>query len=305
MIKNLLRILLLTAIPAAGAADLRGYPPVVAVRGGDSVALEDIAPRLLPAIAPLDAENDRQTIAGLFRAAVEQHLCLKILQRKLAAAGIAVDRRTAAAYIDRHCRPFGAEGESLKKQLMPLILNADFQLKAALHTYFERVSPGEIAVTAVEIENFYRLNQKRFLAPARVEARVIAVPKSRPAAGAQAAGASARLRQGEDFTKVAMAYDPAGSVRTLPPELFSRIKDPAPGKIYDLEDEKNYVIVQIRSCSSANYQPLAKAAPVIAEELAAAKMSRCMQKLLTAEFAAEPVRYAAGLPFLREGTARK
>ena len=191
----------------------------------------------------------------------------------------------------------------MRKQMNALILHRDFQLKAAMHTYFEKYSPGETTVSDAEIEHFYRLNQKRFLAPARVDAGVIAVSKQHPDARNRAADAAARLRQGENFDTVARIYNPEGSVKSLSPEVISQVKDPVKGRIYEVEDQQYHAVIMIRECSTVTYQPLAAAAPVIAEELAAAKMSRVMQKMLTAELAKAPVIYAADLPCMQKAAA--
>ena len=287
-------------LPGLCAAGLQGFPPIVAAWGKEVIFLNDIAPRLLPAIADLDPEKDRLKVEKLFKAAVEQQVFMKILLRELSGKGIAVDRNTALSYIDRHCRRFGADGEELKKQLSALALNRDFQFKAAMHTYFERFFPEQVAVSDGEIEQFYRLNQKRFLAPAKVNAGVIVITKTLSDARNRAADAAARLRQGEDFTAVAGEYNPEGSANVLSPELVGQVKNPVKGRIYEVEDQKHYAVILIREFDSGSYQPLAKAAPVIAEELAAARMSRAMQRLLTAEVAKQPVKYSGNLPLFRK-----
>lgn len=280
------------AVAPAAAAMLAQLPEVIARRGGDAVLRSEVGPALLAEPARRRFEEHPEELLPTVRRLAEQKIAMKILLDKLRERGIAVDDANAKRYLERHTRRFGATpaAANLRRQLEELAATPQFQLKAALHRYFEETAPREVAVGDLEIEQAYRLDQKRFLKPPRIDCGVIAIRRDRGDAEAVVRSAVARLRQGEDFVRVAAEVDPEGAGGALPPpEKVARL---AEGEVAVFREEERILVVMLRRRTPASYIPLAEVAPLLEEELSAALVSRAMERLLAAELAAEPIRFA-------------
>ena len=177
-------------------------PEIVASRGEETVRRAEIEPALRaePLASHLVLHPD-ETLPTVRRLA-EQKLGMKILLSLLRARKIPVDAETAQRYIERHTRRFGAlpSAQRLRVQLEALAGTPQFQLKAALHRYFEETVPRAVEVTDLELERAYRFDQKRFLQPPKLDCGVIAVRRDRGNADEIAGSAAARLRQGAEIT---------------------------------------------------------------------------------------------------------
>ena len=274
------------------AAAIDRLPEVIARRGGDVVLRTELEPALQaePLAAHLAAQPDE--MLPTVRRLAEQKIGMKILLARLRGRGIAVDAETARSYIDRHTRRFGVTpaAQRLRRQLESLAASPSFQLKAALHRYFEETVPKAVEVSDQELERIYRLDQKRFMLAPRVDCGVIALRRDRKDAERTAENVAARLRQGEAFERVAAEVDPEGAGGVIPPP--EKIAGLAEGDVVIIPGAEMIQVVMLRKRIPAAFVPFADVAPFLAEELAAARVGRAMEELLTAELAAEPIRFA-------------
>ena len=280
---------------AVFAAALARLPEVIARRGEYAVRRAELEPALRaePSHTHLTAHPDE--LVPTVRRLAEQKIGIEILRSLLQKRGIAADAGNARRYIDRHTRRFGGTpaAQRLRTQLEELVASPQFQFKAALHRYFEETAPRAVEVTDQEIERAYRLDQKRFLQPSRVDCGVISVRRGRKDAEAVAETAAARLRQGEAFERVAAEIDQEGAGNAVPP--LEKIAKLAEGAVVVIPEAEAIRVVMLRRRIPASYIPLAEAAPFLAEELSAARVSRAMEQRLAAELAAEPIRFAPEL----------
>jgi len=283
-------LLLLAA--AAFAAPPFQLPEIVASRGEETVRRAEIEPALQaePLASHLVLHPD-ETLPTVRRLA-EQKIGMKILYALLRARKIPVNEETARRYIERHTRRFGAlpAAQRLRTQLEELAAAPQFQLKAALHRYFEETLPRAVEVTDLELERAYRFDQKRFLQPPKLDCGVIAIRRDCGNADETAGSVAARLRQGESFERVAAEVDPAGAGNAVPP--LEKLAKLAEGEVILVPEKEAILVVMLRRRTPARYLPFAEVAPFLAEELSAARVSRAMEQLLAAELAAEPIRFA-------------
>jgi hypothetical protein len=241
------------------------------------------------------AAESEEKLADVIHQIAEQQMFLQILQDALKRAGIEINEKNTHKYIDQRCRRFvpSQSGAELRTQLQKLSEDDNFKLKAALYIFFSEIAPPQmIEVSDIEIEEFYRANQQRFIEGGKIDLSFINIPKKDTFAAGRCAEAMARLRQGEKFESVAAEFDPEAThdgEGAIP--SAAEISAIPTGECRVFENEKNFTIVAVRSRTKASYKPLADAAPFIAEELGAAKLSLLMQKFIAAEIAEDNVKF--------------
>lgn len=185
-------------------------PEVVATVDSVPIRRDELAAQLtLSRQAPPNA--DRAVLARLMRQAVEERIYLDIIRQLLAEQRIVPDEASALAYLKEMnaLLPRGIPGVP-PAEFARLAAEPQFQLNAALHRYFKQCYPDWVKVDDREVENAYRLDQQRFLLPEKLELGVIEVERSRDNARETIEDARARLRQGENFDRVAAEVSPDG-----------------------------------------------------------------------------------------------
>ncbi|MGF0035277.1 peptidyl-prolyl cis-trans isomerase [Victivallis vadensis] len=292
---------------AAGPFDF--LPEVVATVDSVPIRRDELAAQLtLSRQAPPNA--DRAVLARLMRQAVEERIYLDIIRQLLAEQRIVPDEASALAYLKEMnaLLPRGIPGVP-PAEFARLAAEPQFQLNAALHRYFKQCYPDWVKVDDREVENAYRLDQQRFLLPEKLELGVIEVERSRDNARETIEDARARLRQGENFDRVAVEVSPDGvksSAETVM-ELFriSGAKIPVRGVSEVLESGDRFLLLMVRERIPARFVPLKDAAPYLREQLAAAKVGRALELLLRRELARRDIRYFPDVPSGGNSVQRK
>lgn len=274
-------LLLFSVLSAAETGGIWDFlPEVVATVDGKPIRRSELAVKL-----PSGAVPDRSALIPLMRSAIETKICFMLIDELLNSAGIVPSRELALEYLKQlnSLLPRGIPGTP-PERFSQLASQPQFQLNAALHRCFARLEPERIKVAEREIETFYRLNQKSFLLPERLDLGIIQFPVSRPDAREAAEAARSRLLQGEAFDRVAREFNPdgvtldafrvTGELRNQQPELkVSGISRP-------FRVEEFWVIVKLRGRTPAAFVPLESVAPYIREQLAAAKVGRALEAYL-------------------------
>lgn len=293
---------MLTAAGAeqSGAGPFDFLPEVVATVDSVPVRRDELAAQLvLSRQIPTNAEP--AVLMRLMRQAAEEKICLDIIRQLLAEQRIVPDETSALAYLKEMnaLLPRGIPGVP-PEEFAKLAAEPQFQLNAALHRYFRQCYPDWVRVDDREVENVYRLEQQRFLLPEKLELGVIEVERSRRDAREAIEDARARLRQGENFDRVAAEISPDGvktSAETVL-ELFrlSGTKVPVRGVSEVLEAGDRFLLLMVRERIPARFVPLKDAAPYLREQLAAAKVGRALELLLRRELARRDIRYFPDVP---------
>ena len=269
-----------TGRSVAGGGVWDFLPEVVATVDGKPICRRDLSVKLPPGAVP-----DRAALIALMQSAIETKICFMLIDELLNSAGIVPSRELALEYLKElnSLLPRGIPGTPPER--FPLLASrSQFQLNAALHRCFARRDPERIKVSEQEIETFYRLNQKMFLLPERLDLGIMQFPAAPPDAREAAEAARARLLQGESFDRVAREVNPGGitldaarvtgELRNRQPEL--KVNDVSrPFRV-----EEFWVIVKLRGRTPAAFVPLESVAPYIREQLAAAKVGRALEAYL-------------------------
>ncbi|MDD3886452.1 MAG: peptidylprolyl isomerase, partial [Victivallaceae bacterium] len=218
-------------------------------------------------------------------AEVRRRACAQVLSRFLQRNGVTPSRKLALEYLTKIDKKVPAEfaGRSVAER-EKLADDPDMQLEAAWRSYVDRVAPEAVNVTDAEVEAAYRLNQRRFLLPARAQIAVIEIAKSRAGALEAARSARARLLQAENFDRVAAELSPDGvtvpTVKVL--ELYMATGPDAKTNTVSevLEDEGHYFVVKLKERGTLTFVSLEKASPLLREELAAKKRAVLLRTVL-------------------------
>lgn len=274
----LLLAVVAAAEPGGGIWDF--LPEVVATVDGRPIRRSELQVKLPPGAVP-----DRAALIALMQNAIETKICFMLIDELLNSTGIVPSRELALEYLTElnSLLPRGIPGTP-PERFPQLASRPQFQLNAALHRCFARRDPERIKVSEQEIETFYRLNQKMFLLPERLDLGIMQFPAASPGGREAAEAARARLLQGEAFDRVAREFNPdgvtldafrvTGELRNQQPELkVSGISRP-------FRVEEFWVIVKLRGRTPAAFVPLESVAPYIREQLAAAKVGRALEAYL-------------------------
>ena len=280
-------LLVCAAIPLFAAGEFDFLPETVASVNGEAITRDMVAARLRKR-GGYSAENSRAQLTAAAKSAAETEIYFYLLGRLLAVEGIVPSEKAAEkklAELER-ALPHGVPGTA-REELRKLASSENFRWNVALQQYLAKVAPEVITVNNAEIEQLYRLNQERFRLPEQYQFGVIRVLKSRPEAKELAETARARLRQGEDFDRVAAETDPDGE--PVPDaELFEILKQGDPSLPVNsvsriLENDDAYFLIKIKSKTPGRFVPLEQLTPYLRLQLASEKAGKALELLLRGE----------------------
>ena len=274
-----------TAVWAAGEFDF--LPETVASVNGEAITREMVVARMRNSGVSF-AESSRASLVAAAKSAAETEIYFYLLGRVMAVEGIVPSERAAAAKLAEleKAVPHGMPDE-VRRELRKLASSEHFRWNVALQEYLAKVAPEVIAVSPVEIEQRYRINQEQFRLPEQLQLGVIRVEKSRPEARELVESARARLLQGEDFDRVAAEVDP-GAESYPDAELLEILKQGDPSLPVNtvsrvLENEEAFFLMKIKSKTPGRFIPLEQVAPYLRMQLASEKAGRALELILRGE----------------------
>lgn len=286
-------IFLVAALSVAGEFDF--LPETVASVNGKAITREAVIARLRKD-GRIFSEENRASLPAAAKSAAETEIYFYLLGQLLATAGITPSEKAAAEKLGEfekvapHDMP-----DQFREELRKLLHSEHFLWNVALQEYFAKVAPEVIAVSPVEIEQRYRINQELFRLPEQYQFGVIRVRKSRPEAREIVEAARARLLQGEDFDRVASETDPEAEM--LPAaEIIAILKQgdsslPVNAVSRILENDDAFFLVKIKSKTPGQFIPLEQVAPYLRLQLAAEKSGRALEELLRRELRKADIRF--------------
>ena len=276
-----------SAVSLFAAGEFDFLPETVASVNGKAVTREMVIARLRKTGGGF-AESGRASLIAAAKNAAETEIYFYLLGRLMAVEGIAPSEETAAKKLEELEKAVPNDmPESVRRELRKLAVSEHFRWNVALQEYLGKVAPEVIAVSPVEVEQRYRLNQEQFRLPEQFRFGVIRVRKSRPEAREVAEAARARLLQGEDFDRVAAEVDPDGGM--LPDaEILGILKQGDPSLPVNtvsriLENDDAYFLIKIKSKTPGRFIPLEQLAPYLQLQLASEKAGRALELLLRGE----------------------
>jgi len=262
-------------------------PEIVATVDGHPIRREAVIERLRGTGA-LSPDNPPEVRKAAVRRAAENEIYFFLLGRLLATENIAPSEEAASRHLAELQRvlPRGLP-ELNRSGLMQLAASEHYRWNVALEEYLRRVAPEVIAVSDAEVEQLYRVNQQQFRLPEQFQLGVIRILKSAAGAKERAETIRARLRQGEDFDRVAAEVDPSGSYMTQANllELLKQGNPAAPeGSVSRvLEDSEAYYLVKIRSKTPGRFVPFEEIAPYLRLQLVSEKTAAALEAILRGE----------------------
>lgn len=272
-------------------------PEVVATVDGHPIYREAVIARLRDAetLSPGTTSEERKTA---MRRAAEQEIYFFLLGRLLASEKIVPSEAAAARHLAELKRLLPRGLPETRAGLMRLAASENYRWNVALQEYLERVAPDVIAVSDVEVEQCYRLNQNKFRLPVQYRFGVIRILKSVPGAKEKAEAARSRLRQGELFDRVAAEVDPEGSVLSesnLLELLRKKGATLSEGKISRvLDDSDAYYLVQVKSKTPERFIPFKEIAPYLRLQLISEKTAAALETILRGELKKAQIRFFIG-----------
>jgi len=288
--------MLLAAAEPFPAGD--ALPEIVAAVDGHPIRREAVVERLRGS-GVLSPDNPPEVRNAAVRRAAESEIYFFLLGRLLATERIVPSEEAAARRLAELQRllPRGLP-ELGRSGLMQLAASEHYRWNVALEEYLRRVAPEVIAVGDAEVELFYRLNQEQFRLPEQYQFGVIRIAKSVPGAKERAETVRARLRQGEDFDRVAAEVDPEGS-EIGAAELLDLLRrgDPAlpEGSVSRvLEEPTAYYLVKVRSKTPGHFVPFEEIAPYLRIQLVSEKTAAALAAILRGELKKAKVQYFIG-----------
>mgnify|MGYP002553939174 CR=1 FL=1 len=276
------------------AAEFDTLPAIVATVDGHAVTRDAVVARLKNS-GKLSPEGGPAAMRAAARQAAETEVYFFLLGRLLATENITPSEEAAARHLAElerllpHGLPTRESGEKAR-----IAASENYRWNVALQEFLRRAAPEVIAVSDAEIEQVYRLNQDQFRLPEQYQFGVIRIPKSRADAReaaetvrALADDIRARLRQGEDFDRVAAETNPSGA-ELSETDLLGLLKqgDPAlpAGSVSRLlENQEAYFLIKVKSKTPGRYIPLKDAAPYLRLQLRSEKTAKALETILRGE----------------------
>lgn len=269
----------LIVLPVFGI-DPNLLPEIPATVDGQPVSREEVIRRLPPDWNGLDRK--------LTLRAIQEAIYAKIIRDALSAAGERPNETTTQQALREFNTLLPSDmPKRSEEEILTLAKSPDLQLNTALHRYFMKIQPELMAISDAEIEEFYRLNQMKFITPASVTLGIIQIAKSRKNAEELARDTRARLQQGENFDRVAKEISPNGS--TAPTSelmsLFqSNVPQPKKNMITPiLQDNDNFFIIKVKELQPATSIPLQKIEPFLRAQLEARRTGEVLELFLKRE----------------------
>ena len=269
------------------AAEFDTLPAIVATVDGHAVTRDAVVARLKNS-GKLSPEGGPAAMRAAARQAAETEVYFFLLGRLLATENITPSEEAAARHLAElerllpHGLPTRESGEKAR-----IAASENYRWNVALQEFLRRAAPEVIAVSDAEIEQVYRLNQDQFRLPEQYQFGVIRIPKSRADAREAAETVRARLRQGEDFDRVAAETNPSGA-ELSETDLLRLLKqgDPAlpAGSVSRLlENQEAYFLIKVKSKTPGRYIPLKDAAPYLRLQLRSEKTAKALETILRGE----------------------
>ena len=285
--------MLLAAAEPFSAGD--ALPEIVATVDGHPIRREAVIERLR-GTGVLSPDNPPEVRKTAVHRAAESEIYFFLFGRLLATESIAPSEEAASRRLAELQRvlPRGLP-ELNRSGLMQLAASEHYRWNVALEEYLRRVAPEVIAVSDAEVEQLYRVNQEQFRLPEQFQLGVIRILKSAAGAKERAETVRARLRQGEDFDRVAAEVDPSGSYMTQANllELLKQGNPAAPeGSVSRvLEDSEAYYLVKIRSKTPGRFVPFEEIAPYLRLQLVSEKTAAALEAILRGELKKAKVKF--------------
>ncbi len=270
-------------------------PEIVATVDGHPIRREAVIERLR-GTGVLSLDNPPEVRKTAVRRAAESEIYFFLLGRLLATENVAPSEEAASRRLAELQRvlPRGLP-ELNRSGLMQLAASEHYRWNVALEEYLRRVAPEIIAVSDAEVEQLYRVNQEQFRLPEQFQLGMIRILKSVAGAKERAETVRARLRQGEDFDRVAAEVDPEGSHMTQANllELLKQGNPAAPeGSVSRvLEDSEAYYLVKIRSKTPGRFVPFEEIAPYLRLQLVSEKTAAALEAILRGELKKSNVQF--------------
>jgi len=261
-------------------------PEIVATVDGHPISREAVFARLRgEGGLPSDATPEEREVA--IRHATETEIYFFLLGRLLAKEKIVPSEAAAARRLAELKRLLPRGLPENYAGLMRLAASEHYRWNVALQEYLERVAPEVIAVSDAELEQCYRLNQEKFRLPEQYCFGVIHIPKSVSGAKEKAEAARSRLRQGEDFDRVAAEVDPDGS-KLSQADLLELLRQgdpslPAGTVSRVLEDSGAYYLIKVKSKTPGRFIPFQEIGPYLRLQLISEKTAAALGVILRGE----------------------
>lgn len=280
-------ILLTTVSILASAAESDPLPAIVATVDGHAITRDAVVARMKQS-GILSQGGASSSISDAARSAAETEIYFFLLGKLLETENITPSEEAAKRHLAELDRllprglPTRESGENAR-----IAASENYRWNVALQEFLRRTAPETIAVSNAEMEQLYRVNQEQFRLPEQYHFGVICIPKSQADARETAETIRARLRQGEDFDRVAAETSPSGT-ELSEPELLALLKQSDPtlqaGSISDLlENSDSYFVIKVKSKTPGRYVPLQDAAPYLRLQIQSEKAARAIEKILRNE----------------------
>jgi hypothetical protein len=270
-------------------------PEIVAAVDGHPIRRGAVIERLR-GTGVFSPDNPPEIRKAAVRRAAESEIYFYLLGRLLATEKIVPSEEAAALHLAELQRvlPRGLP-ELNRSGLMLLAASEHYRWNVALEEYLRRVAPEVIAVSDAEVERLYRVNQEQFRLPEQYQLGMIRILKSVPGAKERAETVRSRMRQGEEFDRVAAEVDPEGSrmSQTNLLELLRQGNPAAPeGSVSRvLEDSTAYYLVKIRSKTPGRFVPFEEIAPYLRLQLVSDKTAAALEAILRGELKKAKVKF--------------
>ncbi|MDR0932912.1 MAG: peptidyl-prolyl cis-trans isomerase, partial [Victivallales bacterium] len=254
---------LTTSLFAAGEFDF--LPETVATVDEVAITRDSVVKRLRQNGNYSD-KNSRAQLTVAAKNAAETEIYFYLLRQLLNSENITPSQAAATQKLAEMTKlmPHGL-AKIRQETLKNLAESENFRWNVALQQYLTKVAPEVIEVDSAEIEQLYRLNQEYFRLPEQYQFGVIRVLKQRKDAKEMIETAYDRLRQGENFDRVASEIAPDGEP-TPDAELLEILKQGDPTLQVNsisrvLENSDAYFLIKVKSKTAGKFIPLSEVAP--------------------------------------------
>ncbi len=307
------------------ADPLAFLPEIVAQVGGEKITKSDMIAEFKPVIAMMKESGQLDSIPDdVWKAEVKERLddliATKLLLKLAETDGYKPDPVKAAEEFNKLTAQLPPEqlAETLAKQGMTQeAIKGRIAMGLAIQEWIEEKVVPDIKVSDDDAEKFYRENQERFKKPETIRASHILIKigetdpeKAKAMTAEQKKKASdelkqnalkkaqdilARLKQGEDFAKLATenSADPSkgkgGDLGIfekgkMPEEFDSAAFSLKPGELSDpVETESGYHIIKVTEKNESGFMPFQEVKSFLVEGLKNQKTSEIIQDKLETE----------------------
>ena len=284
--KQLFILLFITALAGSNGAEL---PETVALFGKTELKKELFSSFTLP--------QEPAARKRVLRKLVDSQVNLIIIRQLLERSGILPSPQTVLRYgalrKKQNVSPLPA---ALEKEFSSGVGKPEFQLKCALFFTFLAADPALVDPSREAIAEHYLLNREKFRTQAESRVAVLKAGENDSKGKQRSALILSRLRQGEDFYRLAQEFDPEGRKKrnTLTPEQrksFAAVKNLKPGESTAVAAPEGLFVVKLLSSAPPRPWTLDEAAPYIREILSSKLLKAALEQYIREILAKTPVRY--------------